>query len=89
MLNEDELRDALLLVFANKQDLPNAMSAAEITDKLGLHGLRQRTWFIQVCQRQCGRVCVSPMFLQAACATSGDGLYEGLEWLSANIKRRV
>lgn len=22
MLNEDELRDALLLVFANKQDLP-------------------------------------------------------------------
>ena len=51
MLNEDELRDALLLVFANKQDLPNAMNAAEITDKLGLHGLRQRTWFIQVGQR--------------------------------------
>ena len=48
MLNEDELREALLLVFANKQDLPNAMNAAETTDKLGLHGLRQRTWFIQV-----------------------------------------
>jgi len=72
MLNEDELRDALLLVFANKQDLPNAMNASEITDKLGLQGLRQRTWYIQ-----------------AACATSGDGLYEGLEWLSGNIKRRV
>uniref|UniRef100_A0A453M7U1 ADP-ribosylation factor n=1 Tax=Aegilops tauschii subsp. strangulata TaxID=200361 RepID=A0A453M7U1_AEGTS len=42
MLNEDELRDAVLLVFANKQDLPNAMNAAEITDKLGLHSLRQR-----------------------------------------------
>lgn len=65
MLNEDELRDALLLVFANKQDLPNAMPAAEITDKLGLHSLRQRGWFIQ-----------------ATCATSGDGLYEGLEWVS-------
>ena len=26
MLNEDELRDAVLLVFANKQDLPNAMN---------------------------------------------------------------
>jgi hypothetical protein len=51
MLNEDELRDALLLVFANKQDLPNAMNAAEITDKLGLHGLRQRTWYIQVSHR--------------------------------------
>jgi hypothetical protein len=28
--------------------LPNAMNAAELTDKLGLHGLRQRSWFIQV-----------------------------------------
>jgi hypothetical protein len=30
MLNEDELRDALLLVFANKQDLPNAMNAVSM-----------------------------------------------------------
>uniref|UniRef100_F6HSZ1 ADP-ribosylation factor n=1 Tax=Vitis vinifera TaxID=29760 RepID=F6HSZ1_VITVI len=47
MLSEDELRDATLLVFANKQDLPNAMSVSEITDKMGLHSLRQRrckTW---------------------------------------------
>ncbi len=50
MLNEDELRDALLLVFANKQDLPNAQSAAELTDKLGLHSLTNRTWYIQVCR---------------------------------------
>lgn len=41
---QEELRDAVLLVFANKQDLPNAMNAAEITDKLGLHSLRQRHW---------------------------------------------
>jgi hypothetical protein len=46
-LYEDELRDAVLLVFANKQDLPNAMNAAEITDKLGLHALRNRFWNIQ------------------------------------------
>merc|ERR1712241_435977 len=26
MLNEDEMREAVLLVFANKQDLPNAMT---------------------------------------------------------------
>lgn len=44
LLSQDELRDAVLLVFANKQDLPNAMNAAEITDKLGLHSLRQRHW---------------------------------------------
>lgn len=43
-LSQDELRDATLLVFANKQDLPNAMSVSEITDKLGLHSLRQRRW---------------------------------------------
>lgn len=41
---QDELRNAVLLVFANKQDLPNAMNAAELTDKLGLHSLRQRHW---------------------------------------------
>ncbi|XP_047083627.1 ADP-ribosylation factor-like [Lolium rigidum] len=44
MLNEDRLRDVVLLVLANKNDLPNAMDAAEITDKLGLHSLRRRHW---------------------------------------------
>jgi len=69
MLGEDELRDAVLLVFANKQDLPNAMSPSEITEKLGLNVLRQRTWYIQ-----------------ATCATNGEGLYEGLDWLSNQLK---
>ena len=31
MLAEDELRDAVLLVFASKQNLPNAVKAAKIT----------------------------------------------------------
>merc|ERR1711879_1062611 len=35
MLDENEMRDAVLLVFANKQDLPNAMPAAEVTEKVG------------------------------------------------------
>lgn len=60
MLNEDELRDALLLVFANKQDLPNAMNASEITDKLGLQGLRQRTWYIQVSSSHLGGMWSHP-----------------------------
>merc|ERR1719296_206388 len=47
MLNEDEMRDAVVLVFANKQDLPNAMTAAEVTEKLGLQQMRNRQWFIQ------------------------------------------
>jgi hypothetical protein len=41
-LQEDELREAVLLVFANKQDLPNAMTASELTQKLGLQSLRNR-----------------------------------------------
>ena len=39
-----ELRNAMLLVFANKQDLPNSMSASEVADKLGLYSLNQRPW---------------------------------------------
>uniref|UniRef100_A0A3Q3XEM1 ADP-ribosylation factor-like protein 14 n=1 Tax=Mola mola TaxID=94237 RepID=A0A3Q3XEM1_MOLML len=69
MLSEDELKEAVLLVLANKQDLPNALNAAEVTDKLGLHNLRSRNWYIQ-----------------STCATSGDGLYEGLDWLSSQLK---
>ncbi|XP_026077542.1 ADP-ribosylation factor 4-like [Carassius auratus] len=47
MLAEDEMRDAVLLVLANKQDLPKAMPVPELTDKLGLHTLRGRQWFVQ------------------------------------------
>ncbi|XP_026387206.1 ADP-ribosylation factor-like isoform X3 [Papaver somniferum] len=47
LLSEDELQDAVLLIFASKQDLPNEMSAAEITDKLDLHSLQRRHWHIQ------------------------------------------
>ncbi len=70
MLSEEELRDAVLLVFANKQDLPKAMPVAKLTEALGLTGLRARTWHIQGC-----------------CGTTGDGLYEGLDWLSATIAK--
>ncbi|XP_072926808.1 ADP-ribosylation factor 1-like [Hemitrygon akajei] len=68
MLAEEELNGAVLLVLANKQDLPNAMTASEITDKLGLHQMHTRSWYIQ-----------------ATCATSGDGLCDGLEWLTNQL----
>jgi len=71
LLQADELRDALLLIFANKQDLPQAMSASELTDKLELQGIRNHTWYIQ-----------------SVCAKSGDGLYEGLEWLGNKLRQR-
>ncbi|KAJ2783536.1 Arf GTPase arl1 [Coemansia javaensis] len=46
MLDEEELRAAVLLVFANKQDMKGAMSAAEVSDALGLPRLKSRQWAI-------------------------------------------
>ncbi|XP_044765373.1 ADP-ribosylation factor 2 [Coccinella septempunctata] len=71
ILEDDYLKEAALLVFANKQDLPNAMTAAELTDKLGLNQLSNRSWYIQ-----------------ATCATQGNGLYEGLDWLSNELANK-
>ncbi len=47
VLANDELRDAILLVFANKMDLPKAMSISEMNEKLGLNSLKSHKWFIQ------------------------------------------
>ncbi|KAK1901857.1 ADP-ribosylation factor 2 [Dissostichus eleginoides] len=41
MLEEDELRGVAVLVFANKQDLPRAMSVSDITEALRLSGVSQ------------------------------------------------
>ena len=49
MLNEDELRDAALLVFANKQDQPGAIGAGEISEALKLPRLKDRSWSIVAC----------------------------------------
>jgi ADP-ribosylation factor protein 1 len=61
-----------ILILANKQDLPMAMSTSAITDRLGLHGVREREWYVQGCV-----------------AGSGDGLYEGLEWLATTLKKQA
>jgi ADP-ribosylation factor protein 1 len=71
IVNEVEMREAAVLVFANKQDLPTSMTGAEVSQKLGLQNMRQRKWFIQ-----------------SACATSGVGLYEGLDWLSRTLSSK-
>lgn len=71
MMNEDELREAFLLIYANKQDLPNAIPATELSNELGLNQFGNRTWYIQ-----------------AACATQGTGLYEGMDWLTNALKHK-
>ena len=51
LLDEEELCDASVLIFANKQDLPNAMSISEVKEKLSLNlqygRLWNRNWHIQ------------------------------------------
>ncbi|KAJ7188345.1 ADP-ribosylation factor family-domain-containing protein [Mycena filopes] len=46
ILSDREMKECLLLVFANKQDLPGAMSPAEVTEKLGLHKMKDRSWYV-------------------------------------------
>lgn len=47
MLAEEELKDCVILVMANKQDLSGAMSPNEITDKMGMSQLKGRQWLVQ------------------------------------------
>eukprot|EP00299_Pterocystis_sp_00344_P019303 c9590_g1_i1.p1 GENE.c9590_g1_i1~~c9590_g1_i1.p1 ORF type:complete len:180 (+),score=35.83 c9590_g1_i1:130-669(+) len=70
LLSQDELLGASLLVLANKQDLPRAMSLRQIEDKLELHRIaNHRPWMVQPC-----------------CAVTGEGMFEGFDWLAQNIK---
>ncbi|OZJ04041.1 ADP-ribosylation factor 6 [Bifiguratus adelaidae] len=71
IISDREMKDALLLVFANKQDLPGAMTPAEVTEKMGLARLRDRQWYVH-----------------PSCATTGEGLLEGLNWMSQNVKTK-
>ena len=68
MMSDPALADAKLVVFANKQDMPHAVPASDMIERLGLKQLRQR-WFVQ-----------------PTSAVTGQGLYEGLDWLSTELK---
>ena len=74
VLSEDLLRNASILVMANKQDMPHALRPERLSEALGLRSLRTQPWYIQGCS-----------------ALTGEGLFEGLEWLHGSLrqKRRV
>eukprot|EP01111_Echinosteliopsis_oligospora_P009297 TRINITY_DN2706_c0_g1_i1.p1 TRINITY_DN2706_c0_g1~~TRINITY_DN2706_c0_g1_i1.p1 ORF type:complete len:179 (-),score=40.43 TRINITY_DN2706_c0_g1_i1:12-548(-) len=69
-LDDIELQGVPIMIYANKQDLPGAVSVSEMSDALSLHNLKSRQWLIQPCT-----------------ATVGNGLYEGLDWLSQIIHK--
>ncbi|CAM9691631.1 unnamed protein product [Choristocarpus tenellus] len=67
----DECRT--VLIFLNKQDLPGAVTPSQALEKLAIDNQ-------------------SPLkhrnwYLQACCAVSGEGVYDGLEWLSQTMKK--
>ena len=43
---EDELKKAILVVFANKQDIEGAMTVTEVANSLGLPSLKNRKYQI-------------------------------------------
>ena len=69
-LADEELQGVPCLIFANKQDLPNAMTSNEISKRLELDNMVQNR----------------EILVQPCCATTGDGLLEGLEWLSKQVQ---
>ncbi|MQM09075.1 hypothetical protein Taro_041934 [Colocasia esculenta] len=46
ILEEEELKGAVVLVYANKQDLPGALDDAAVTEALELHKIKNRQWAI-------------------------------------------
>merc|ERR1711879_223948 len=54
LLAEDKLSGIPLLLFANKQDLVQALPSDEISDALGLAEIKDRTWTIQACSAKEG-----------------------------------
>jgi len=65
------LKTSLLLVLANKQDLPvdqGRLTPAQVSEALGLTDLRQREWQIMGCS-----------------ALTGEGLFEGMDWLVGKL----
>jgi len=47
ILESDELKDAVILVLANKQDLPNAQNGDEVAAALDLQKIKSHPWHVQ------------------------------------------
>lgn len=63
-----------LLILANKQDVPGAMSVSEIIEEIGIEEKRMGgvgTWHVQPC-----------------CGLTGEGLEEGMKWLVGKYEEK-
>uniref|UniRef100_A0A1I8AKM5 ADP-ribosylation factor-like protein 3 n=1 Tax=Steinernema glaseri TaxID=37863 RepID=A0A1I8AKM5_9BILA len=70
LLEEEKLDAVPVLIYANKQDLSQAVRSSDIADQLKLLNIRDRKWQIQPCS-----------------AYTGEGIKEGMDWISKNLSR--
>jgi len=65
-----DLRKAAVLIFANKQDMKDCMSAAEISKYLTLSSIKDHPWHIQSCCALTGEgyeICLLSPFKISPC----------------------
>jgi ADP-ribosylation factor protein 6 len=111
ILADREMRDCLLMVFANKQDLdggkrvPVARSVRHWSLWIVISNVARwshgKTWTasyerqVVVCSSQVRheleivltrKYGLTILAMMDSCATTGEGLFEGLQWLSQNVK---
>eukprot|EP00299_Pterocystis_sp_00344_P010372 c4618_g1_i1.p1 GENE.c4618_g1_i1~~c4618_g1_i1.p1 ORF type:complete len:196 (-),score=48.22 c4618_g1_i1:95-682(-) len=69
LLKEYELRNAFLLIMATKKDRKGAMSKEELFRELDIDAIKNREFFLQMCDSE-----------------NGEGVLEGLDWLSVKAE---
>ncbi|GIX64072.1 ADP-ribosylation factor-like protein 2, variant 2 [Babesia caballi] len=73
LLSQDQMAQCTLLVFANKQDVPGALSVQDIQEQLGLTQVAsERSWRIHGCS-----------------GVHGEGVVDGFAWLVNDVARRI
>lgn len=89
LLADEKLRDVPILIFANKQDLSNAMKVSEIAEAIGLVKLNDRTWQIQESSaiEGTGLKVNWRRFNQNESELLSFSLQEGMDWVCKNIKK--
>jgi len=61
LLQNDALKNAVILIYANKQDLPGAKNVAEIIRIYELDTIKDHIWHIQPCSAQTGEGLITGM----------------------------
>lgn len=67
LLKAEELKHCPVLVYANKQDLNGALSPGEVTKRLGMGDLIERTWLVQGATATTGQGLIEGLDWMAAC----------------------